>query len=136
MSDHYYFPKDSQFKELIDQGVNVWINYPDPVTSGLMAARVEIYPMRGHDFHRHPGREELIIVVRETIEQWIEESCHILSEGDAVVIPEGVSHASFNIGQTPAELFVILTPTDLKLSLSEDLSSEPPWNTLQSATNP
>ncbi len=131
MSKQFFLHKDSLFIESVDQGTNTWINYPNAVTPGLFAARAEIIPGEGHNFHRHPGREELIFVLNGMIEQWIEDTCQILAPGDAVMIPEGIPHASFNIGEIPAILFVALTPAKLDQPLSEDLSNQKPWDTLR-----
>ncbi len=132
MLEKYFLSKDSHFTESVDQGTNTWINYPNPVSSGLFAAIAEISPGKGHDFHCHPGREELIVVMKGTIEQWIGETCKVLTEGDAVMIPEGLPHASFNTCTIPATLFVSLTHPELELPLAEDLSTQAPWNTLRS----
>jgi len=132
MLEKYFLHKDSHFTESIDQGINTWINYPNPVSPGLFVAIAEISPDKGHDFHRHPGREELILVIQGTVEQWIGETCKVLTEGDAVMIPEGLPHASFNTGKIPATLFVSLTHPESELPLSEDLSTQKPWNTLRS----
>ncbi|MCY3487373.1 MAG: hypothetical protein OXH34_02935, partial [Bacteroidetes bacterium] len=40
-------------------------------------------------------------------------------------------HASFNMGETPAILFVALTPAELEQPLSEDLSDQEPWSMLR-----
>ena len=131
MSRQFFLNKETQWIESVDQGTNTWINYPNPVTPGLFAARAEIKCGEGHDFHCHPGREELIFVLQGTIEQWIGESCKILSPGDAVVIPAGLAHASFNAGEDSAVLFVALTPTEVDAPLGEDLSNLEPWNKLR-----
>lgn len=131
MSKHFFLRKDSHFVEPVDHGTITWINYPDSVTPGLFAARAKIHPGKGHDFHRHPGREELIVVLEGMVEQWIDDTCQILAPGDAVMIPAGVPHASFNMGETPAILFVALTPAELEQPLSEDLSDQEPWSMLR-----
>ncbi|MCY4206120.1 MAG: cupin domain-containing protein [Bacteroidetes bacterium] len=133
MVDQFFLRKNSQLIESVDQGVNTWINYPNPVSPGLFAAKALINPGKGHDFHRHPEREELIVVLEGTIEQWIDQSCQFLSPGDAVVIPAGLPHASFNTGKTPALLFVTLTGAKLEIPLAEDLSTQKPWSTLRPA---
>ena len=131
MSRQFFLTREAQWVESVDQGANTWINYPNPVTPGLFAAKAEIAPGKGHNFHRHPGREELIFVLQGTVEQWIGESCQILSPGDAVVIPAGLVHASFNTGKDSAVLLVTLTPTQLDAPLAEDLSNLEPWNKLR-----
>ena len=129
----YFFPQQTYHQDPVPQGLNEWINWPevDADTPGLFAARASIGPGLGHDFHYHPGREEVIYVLDGTIEQWVGEERHVLTAGDAVVIPADRVHASFNIGPTEATLFVVLTPAHSDQPLAVDVSGEVPWKTLR-----
>ncbi len=129
----FFFPQSAFHQETVSQGLNEWINYPetDPDVPGLFAARAMIKPGMGHDFHRHPGREELIYVLSGTIEQWVRRERRVLAAGDAVIIPAGWEHASFNDGLTEAVLFVALAPATSDAPLAEDVSDQTPWKTLR-----
>ena len=129
----FFFPQDSFHKELVNQGLNEWINYPevDEDVPGLLAARATIAPGKGHNFHAHPGRQEIIYVLGGAIEQWVGETRQTLRAGDAVLIPAGHVHASFNAGAGPAVLFVVLTPAVSEEPLGIDMSNEAPWNALR-----
>lgn len=89
---------------------------------------VTLGPGKGHDFHKHPDQDEMIIVKAGRIEQWIEQSSHELGQGDSVYIDADVVHASFNVGDEDAHLQVVLAP-----SVGEggyelvDVSAEEPW---------
>jgi quercetin dioxygenase-like cupin family protein len=89
---------------------------------------VTLGPGKGHDFHKHPDQDEMIIVQAGRIEQWIERSSHALDPGDSVYIDADVVHASFNVGDEDAHLQVVLAP-----SVGEggyelvDVSTEEPW---------
>jgi quercetin dioxygenase-like cupin family protein len=94
---------------------------------------VTLGPGKGHDFHKHPDQDEMIIVKSGRIEQWIEREKQELGPGDSVYIDADVVHASFTVGSDTAELQVILAP-----SVGEggyelvDVSTEEPWSGLRS----
>lgn len=114
--------------EVVSQGVNTWINRAG---EGLFGARATIKPGMGHDFHYHPGREELIYVLEGQIEQWIGEEKQLINPGDAVVIPADVVHASFNVGATEAAIFVVLTEAQGEPALGVDVAQDEPWRSLR-----
>ena len=94
---------------------------------------VSLDPGFGHDFHKHPEQDEMIIVKAGQIEQWIGEERTILEVGDSVYLDADVVHASFNVGDVPARLFVVLAPSvgDEGYQLV-DVSAEQPWASLRS----
>ncbi len=131
-----YFICEGDFNlQSVPQGLNEWINHPEPhgEMPGLFAARASIAPGMGHDFHLHPGREEIIYVLRGTIEQWVGKQCRTLTVGDVALIPASCVHASFNVGSDKAVLFVVLTPAKSDEPLAHDVSSIAPWNALRRA---
>jgi quercetin dioxygenase-like cupin family protein len=93
---------------------------------------VSLDPGFGHDFHKHPEQDEMIIVKAGQIEQWIGEERTILEVGDSVYLDADVVHASFNVGSETAHLQVILAPAvgDEGYQLV-DVSSEQPWASLR-----
>ncbi len=102
--------------------------------SQLVVMDVAIAPGEGHDFHRHPGQEEVIIVKQGSVIQYLERESKELQPGDSVFIHADVVHASFNRGSETAHLQVIIGP-----SLGEDgygtvdASGEEPWASLSAA---
>ena len=120
--------------EELDWGSMRWISNPDREDAAhLTTIEVILKLNKGHDFHKHPDQEEVIFVVEGKIEQWLEEKKHILEAGDAIFIPKDVVHASFNIGDIPARLFVTLgpcTPNGDGYELVEVHEAEP-WNNLR-----
>ena len=108
-----------------------------PTTVGakqLVVMDVEILPGAGHNFHRHPGQEEVIIVNAGEIEQWAGEDKSVLGPGGSVYIAAGRVHASFNLGSEPAHLQVVIGPalgTATGYDL-EDVSDQEPWASLRS----
>jgi quercetin dioxygenase-like cupin family protein len=94
---------------------------------------VSLDPGFGHDFHKHPEQDEMIIVKAGQIEQWIGDEHAILEVGDSVYLDADVVHASFNVGSETVHLQVILAPAvgDEGYQLV-DVSSEQPWASLRS----
>ncbi len=94
---------------------------------------VTIEPGSAHDFHKHPGQEEVIVVKSGRIEQWIEQEHQELGPGDSVYIDADVVHASFVLGDEPALLQVILGPAVGESGYGlVDVSGEAPWSSLRS----
>jgi len=129
----YFLLQKDLHREEVPHGVNEWANYPSVAADlpGLFAARATIRPGMGHDFHLHPGREEVIHVLKGQIEQWVEKESCILSPGDTVFIPAGMVHASFNTGKEKAVVFVVLTPALSDQPLTTDVATQAPWNRIR-----
>jgi quercetin dioxygenase-like cupin family protein len=98
----------------------------------LVVMDVTLEPGEGHDFHRHPGQEEMIIVKAGRVTQYLERESTQLGVGDSVYIDEDVVHASFNDGDATAHLQVVIGPSlgDEGYGLV-DVSSEEPWASLR-----
>jgi quercetin dioxygenase-like cupin family protein len=95
-----------------DWGDTGWISRPELTGSrALCIMDVTISPGGGHAFHRHPDQEEVIWVREGRVEQWLESDKRELGPGEAVYIPKNVVHASYTVGDQPAKLSVILSPT-------------------------
>jgi quercetin dioxygenase-like cupin family protein len=120
--------------ETFDWGEIGWRCTPDTTGSTrLIVMDVTIEPGKGHDFHRHPEQDEVIVVRSGQIEQWLERAREDLGPGDSVYVDTGVVHASFNVGSETAELQVIIGPAmpggvgyDV-----EDVSGQEPWVSLR-----
>ena len=121
-------------QEQFDWGVIGWRCSPDSTgAKQLVVMDVSLEPGEGHDFHRHPGQEEMIIVNAGQVEQYLERTSAILGPGDSVYIDADVVHASFNVGDVTANLQVVIGP-----SLGEssgyglvDVSADEPWASLR-----
>jgi len=118
---------------VLDWGQLEWLSNP-PATGAkqLTVIAGDIFPGKGHAFHRHPDQEGVIFIVAGEIEQWIEREKRVLRPGDSAFIPAGVVHASFNAGAGEARLLAILSPCAGEMGIEqEDVSTEAPWNTLR-----
>jgi quercetin dioxygenase-like cupin family protein len=98
----------------------------------LVVMDVALEPGEGHDFHRHDGQEEMIIIKRGEVIQFLERESLTLSAGDSVYIDAGVVHASFNDGGETAHLQVVIGPSfgDGGYGLV-DVSGDEPWVSLR-----
>jgi quercetin dioxygenase-like cupin family protein len=119
--------------ETLDWGQLRWLcNPPATGAKDLTVIDVTLKPGKGHNFHKHPDQEEVIVVVSGTVEQWLEREKRLLGPGDSVFIPADTVHASFNAGDGEAKLLAILGPCVADIGyVSVEMGDEVPWNTLR-----
>jgi quercetin dioxygenase-like cupin family protein len=120
--------------EVLDWGRLGWLsNPPNTGAKQLTVIDVNLDPGKGHDFHKHPDQEEVILVVAGKVEQWVDRQKQILGPGDSAFIPADVVHASFNVGDKPAKIVAILGPCVGPIGYElVDVAGEAPWKTLRS----
>ena len=59
--------------EINDWGKLGWLsNPPNTGAEKLTVIDVTLSPGKGHDFHKHPDQEEVILVVAGKVEQWVD----------------------------------------------------------------
>ena len=119
--------------ETLDWGKLRWMSHPPSTGAGqLTVIEVNITPGNGHDFHKHPDQEEVSYCISGKGEQWLGEEMRIFGPGDSVFIGADVVHASFNMGESDAQLLAILGPCvgDEGYELV-DVASEVPWKDLR-----
>lgn len=123
---------ESLDREEHDWGVFAQVSGPRDGLAGIVAIEATFLPGKCHDFHRHPGQEEVIYVIEGTIEQWLGQEKRVLTVGDSVVIPASAVHATFNDGTKAATILAILSPAvgDEGYGV-EDVSGEQPWASLR-----
>ena len=125
-------PGNSLSREDHDWGVFAQVSGPRDGLSGIVAIEATFLAGKCHDFHRHPGQEEVIYVIEGTIEQWLEHEKHVLTAGDSVVIPASAVHATFNDGDAPARILAILSPSVGEDGYGvEDVAGDEPWASLR-----
>lgn len=124
---------DDVRREQFDWGVIGWRLIPAHGARHLVVMDVELEPGGGHDFHRHPGQEEIIIVKEGRITQYVEQEATELGPGDSAFVPEGTVHASFNDADQTARLQVVIGPSlggETGYGL-EDVADQEPWASLR-----
>ena len=128
-----FIPLSDVRREHFDWGVIGWRLVPADGADHLVVMDVELQPGGGHDFHRHPGQEEMIIVKRGSVTQFVESESATLAAGDSVFVPAGVVHASFNDSEVTAYLQVVISPSlggETGYGL-EAVADQEPWASLR-----
>jgi len=127
--------RDAVLQQEFDWGTIGWRLVPASGARQLVVMDVVLQPGGGHDFHRHPDQEEMIIVQSGAIIQFIERDSSLLASGDSVFLEPGVIHASFNRGKVPARLQVVIGPSlgGETGYVLVDVSDEDPWRSLRPA---
>ncbi|PSL03188.1 Cupin domain-containing protein [Haloactinopolyspora alba] len=93
-------------------GTIKWFVTPTSVEGAATTqGEVVILPGQGHERHHHPGAEELIYVVSGEAEQTVGDGAPFtIREGDAVHIPAGTFHSTFNRTWRQLRLVVTYSP--------------------------
>lgn len=95
-----------------DWGSIKWFVTPSAVPgAGSTLGEVIVNPGKGHARHHHPDAEEVIYVISGEAAQMVDDGEPLLiREGDAVHIPKGVWHSTYNMTWRPLRLIVTYTP--------------------------
>ena len=119
--------------EALDWGRLRWLcNPPSTGAKELTVIDVTLLPGKGHNFHKHPDQEEVILCIAGEVEQWVDREKRILRPGDSAFIPASVVHASFNVGTGEAKVAAILGPCKGEIGYEVvEMGAEAPWNTLR-----
>jgi len=134
MSKFFRFSNEAD-PETMYFGTLRWLSHPASTgAEQITGIDVTIVPGQGHAFHRHPDQEEIIFVVSGKLEQWMERERRILGPGDAVFIPKGVVHGSFNAGDEDLRMIVVFSPSvGAGGFVSIEMAGEAPWAELRAA---
>jgi quercetin dioxygenase-like cupin family protein len=132
MPGKFVIAKETQLK-VSDFGTSRRLS--DPPGTGaeqLTVIEVNFDPGKGHNFHKHPDQEEVVLVLAGQIEQWIDREKRNLGPGDSAFIPANVVHASFNVGDQPATIAAILGPCVGPGGYEVvDVANDAPWSSLR-----
>lgn len=97
----------------------------------LLLVRATFPPGDMHNFHKHPGREEIIYVTEGEADQWVGHEKRRLKAGEMAHIPAGVPHATLNPGPAVLKFLAILSPVEAEGEFTVDVFNEEPWCSLQ-----
>ena len=133
MSGGRFITQGDIVRDQFEWGEAGWVSRPELTGSrALCVMDVTLAPGAGHPFHRHPDQEEIIWVREGRIEQWLEQDKHELGPGEAVYIEKDIVHGSYTLGDEPAKLTVILTPTAGEGGYEViDVFEQEPWASLR-----
>jgi quercetin dioxygenase-like cupin family protein len=113
-----------------------WLARPnsEQTTSGLVVVEVIFTAGSGHPFHFHPEQDEVIYVLEGTVQQWVDQTPHVLQAGDAVFVPRGTVHGSMNaVNATESDARVLVIRAKPQAPTQPDaveVHNEAPWHGL------
>jgi quercetin dioxygenase-like cupin family protein len=99
--------------------------------TNLMFVRAHLPPGEAHKFHFHPKMEEILYVLSGTAEQWVEKEKRVFRPGDALYIPAGVVHGTYNIGKEMLDFLAVLSPAKSEGPMTVEVSDQQPWKSLR-----
>lgn len=100
-------------------------------TQQLIVVQVDMPPGTGHRFHKHPGREEVLLVLDGEAEQWVEKDKLWLRGGDSAFIPSGAVHGIYNDSPKIVRFLAMLSPAVGPEPLTVDVFDQDPWRSLR-----
>jgi oxalate decarboxylase/phosphoglucose isomerase-like protein (cupin superfamily) len=95
-----------------DWGSIKWFVTPFAIQGASSSlGEVIVNPGKGHARHNHPEAEEVIYVISGEARQMVDDGePFAIKEGDAVHIPKGAWHSTYNRTWRPLRLIVTYTP--------------------------
>lgn len=96
-----------------------WFVSPATVAGATSSfGEVVINPTQGHDRHEHPDADEVLYVIEGTGRQTVGDGPEFdIVAGDAIWVPRGTMHSTFNTGWKPLRLIATYTPGGEEQSL-------------------
>ncbi|GAA5220764.1 cupin domain-containing protein [Membranihabitans marinus] len=124
-----FVKNDDVFHEIVEGRIHHWHYHPQIMELGqTYMVKVTIPVGKGHDFHKHPGMNEILYFLEGKAEQWIEDEKQILRPGDSIYLDPDVVHATFNVGDTDLVFLAVLSPSQGWEAGTIDVSRDPPYN--------
>jgi quercetin dioxygenase-like cupin family protein len=118
--------------EVLPWGRHLWYARPGLVdTRQLLLVQVDMPPGTAHQFHRHPGREEILYVLDGTAEQWVDRDRLVLGAGDSAFIPMDTVHGIYNDSARLVRFLAILSPAETDGPMLVDVHEDEPWRSLR-----
>jgi quercetin dioxygenase-like cupin family protein len=99
--------------------------------TNLMFVRAQLPPGEAHRFHFHPKMEEILYILSGTAEQWIEKEKRVMKAGDAIYLPAGMVHGTYNIGTETLDFLAVLSPAKTGDPVTIEVADEAPWKSLR-----
>ena len=120
--------------ELLPWGRHEWLSRAGLTgAQQLQLVRVRMPPGKAHAFHRHPGFEEVLYILKGRAEQWVGRSKRILGPGATAFVPTNEVHGTYNIFAEPLTFLAILSPAHFDGPLLIDVSQDEPWKSIRLA---
>ena len=96
----------------------------------LLLVRAVFPAGEAHNFHKHPGRDEIIYVLSGRAEQWVGSEKQILNPGEIAHIPQNTPHATYNPFDEELKILATLSPARADGEFTVDVFDEEPWRTI------
>lgn len=127
-----FVPRKDAEVEIHPWGKHLWLARPGLVAAKqLLMVEVDMPPGTGHQFHRHPEREELIYILDGEAEQWVDREKMALSAGDSAHIPADFVHGIYNVSARNCRFLAVLSPAEAEGPMLVDVHLEEPWRSLR-----
>jgi quercetin dioxygenase-like cupin family protein len=130
--EHGGFVSAAEASEALDTPIGALITFKargEQTGGALTAFESTAAPGEGPPFHRHLREDEAIYVMEGTIRVRLEEDVHEAPVGSFVFMPHGVPHAWQNVGEDPARLLVVFTPSAAGMERFFERAAELPDDT-------
>ena len=75
--------------------------------------------------------EEILYVLSGTAEQWVEREKRIMRPGDALYLPAGIVHGTYNVGHDMLDFLAVLSPAKISGPITVELTDQEPWKSLR-----
>jgi quercetin dioxygenase-like cupin family protein len=99
--------------------------------TNLMFVRAQLPPGEAHPFHFHPKMEEVLYILSGTAEQWIEKERRVMKPGDAIYLPAGLIHGTYNVGTEVLDFLAVLSPAKSDGPVTVEVGDHEPWKSLR-----
>ena len=99
--------------------------------TNLMFVRAQLPPGEAHKFHFHPKMEEILYVLSGAAEQWVTQEKRLMKAGDALYLPPGVVHGTYNAGSEVLDFLAVLSPANSDGPVTVEVSDREPWKSLR-----
>lgn len=127
-----FIPAAQNPGETIDGRQHFWLSKPGLTpTDDLYFVKVVIPPGKGHPFHIHPNKEEVLYILSGRAEQWLGEKMEIMEAGDSLYVPKSAPHATYNAGEVDLVFLAAITPGSAEGEVTIDVSQETPWEKIR-----
>ena len=99
--------------------------------TNLLFVRAQLPPGEAHKFHFHPKMEEILYVLSGAAEQWVTQEKRLMKAGDALYLPPGVVHGTYNAGSEVLDFLAVLSPANSDGPVTVEVSDREPWKSLR-----
>ena len=127
-----FVPFDETEVERLPGKTHFWHCKPGMVRdTNLMFVRAQLPPGQAHAFHFHPAMEEILYVLSGTAEQWVERERRVMQPGDALYLPPGIVHGTYNSGAELLDFLAVLSPASSPGPVTVEVGDQEPWKSLR-----